>query len=146
MTLGDAHPRVYQIQSTWIQRIERIAHRTVRPLRRHGLCGGGFGGRASESLSLGIESCDIGSAAAGPRQVKHSFLMQFLHEEEAEASKAQSGAARQLLGLRARVLDAVFGIAAPDPKLGKEGSRVIHPQSAFATGARAAPAAGCRGE
>jgi hypothetical protein len=67
------------------------------------------------------------------RQVKHSFLAQFLHEEETEA-KAASKVAKRVRGVWARGLESVFGITAPDPKLGKEGSRVIHPQSAFATG------------
>jgi hypothetical protein len=46
---------------------------------------------------------------------------------------------RPFPGCAAQFLDAVFGITAPDPKTGREGSRVIHPQSAFATCASAAP-------
>jgi hypothetical protein len=67
------------------------------------------------------------------RQVKHSFLVQFLHDEESEA-KAASKVAKHVRSTWAWGLDAVFGITPPDPKMGKEGSRVIHPQSAFATG------------
>ncbi len=65
--------------------------------------------------------------------MKHSFLVQFLNTEETEA-KAASKAAQRVRSVWARGLESVFGITAPDPKLGKEGSRVIHPQSAFATG------------
>ena len=74
------------------------------------------------------------SMAVDTRKVKHSFLVQFLQDEESEAAKAASGAVRRLRSQWARGLEAVFGICEPDPKQGKEGSRVIHPQSNFATG------------
>ncbi len=64
--------------------------------------------------------------------LKHSFLRRFVHPEEAGRHKKDP--ARKLRRLKDRVLDSVFGICKPDFKLGKEGSRVIHPQSPFATG------------
>ena len=91
------------------------------------------------SPSVPLTYClDAPRSALRPLQVKHSFLVQFLQDEEAEASHA-APAAVGAVGPWGRALDAVFGIAAADPKLGKEGSRVVHPQSPFATGLRPAP-------
>ena len=93
-------------------------------------------GMSLQSLgAVGLEDSHA-TMAVDTRKVKHSFLVQFMQDEESEAVKAASNTALQLQSQWARGLEAVFGICEPDPKQGKEGSRVIHPQSNFATGAQ----------
>jgi hypothetical protein len=77
---------------------------------------------------------------ADTRKLKHSFLKRFIHDDEpAERTERASSSWRPSTGLVARLLEGVFGICEADPRMGKEGSRVIHPQSHFATGTGAAP-------
>ncbi len=72
--------------------------------------------------------------------MKRSFLSRFLEEEDDEP--APKDGAERLLVARFKVLQHFFGICDADPKLGREASSLIHPQSPFATGMRpAAPRA-----
>ncbi len=72
--------------------------------------------------------------------LKHSFLRRFARTDLEGRLTAQGFAqseetyASQPPSLMARLLEKVFGICKPDPKEGKEGSKVIHPQSNFHTG------------
>ncbi len=85
-----------------------------------------------------------GPQPAGTYTLKHSFLRRFARSDEeraAAAGRSPSGSHQnRLMGMKDRVLESVFGICEPDPKVGKEGSRVIHPQSHFVTGDPAGPA------
>jgi hypothetical protein len=69
---------------------------------------------------------------AKTQTMKHSFLRRLnrLGEEEQQQS------ARRLRRASDRALESVFGICEADPRMGKEGSRAIHPQSHFVTGER----------
>jgi hypothetical protein len=69
--------------------------------------------------------------ATATSTLKHSFLRRFVHSEEAGRNKEPE---HRLKRLRDRLLESVFGICEADPKVGKEGSRAIHPQSHFVTG------------
>ncbi len=66
--------------------------------------------------------------------LKHSFLRRFARTEGrlTDSQKEETCAGKP--GLVARLLENIFGICEPDPKVGKEGSKVIHPQSNFHTG------------
>lgn len=70
--------------------------------------------------------------------LKHSFLRRFARTESRSTARKSSPGGEtykgKAPGLAARLLETVFGICEPDPKLGKEGSKVIHPQSHFYTG------------
>ena len=68
--------------------------------------------------------------------MKRSFLSRFLEEDEDEP--APKDGAERLLEARFRVLQEFFGICDADPKLGREASSLVHPQSPFATGMRRA--------
>jgi hypothetical protein len=79
---------------------------------------------------------------ADTRTLKHSFLRRFVSLGE-EGRRDQDPPPRQLHRLRDRLLESGFGICEADPRVGKEGSRAIHPQSHFVTGGPAAlPTAG----
>ncbi len=64
--------------------------------------------------------------------MKRSFLTRFLEEEEEDA--APKDAAERIKDARFEFLERIFGICEADPKKGREASKVIHPQSPFATG------------
>jgi hypothetical protein len=72
--------------------------------------------------------------------LKHSFLRRFARTDEGKTAsgstqnQAEETNAGRAPGLMTRLLENVFGICEPDPKVGKEGSKVIHPQSNFHTG------------
>jgi hypothetical protein len=69
--------------------------------------------------------------------LKRSFLARFLEDEdELPAQKAKDEVEK---GLHHRILEQVFGICDADPKQGRDASRLIHPQSAFATGSLDSP-------
>jgi hypothetical protein len=72
----------------------------------------------------------------GVYTLRHSFLRRFVgsDEEEPAAARSVSHYRHRMAGLTDRLLESVFGICEADPKVGKEGSRVIHPQSHFVTG------------
>jgi hypothetical protein len=76
--------------------------------------------------------------AKAARSLKRSFMARFLEDDD-EADR--SGEKRSFLWRRGDerkrqkgVVERVFGICKADPKQGREGSSVIHPQSPFATG------------
>ncbi len=73
------------------------------------------------------------AALARTSTLKHSFLRRFVRPGEQEARRPK-GPTRQVQRMWDRLLDSVFGICEADPKVGKEGSRAIHPQSHFVTG------------
>ena len=72
--------------------------------------------------------------------LKHSFLRRFARTEGGPTARGLSQTEEDYVGkmaapnLMTRLLENVFGICEPDPKVGKEGSKVIHPQSNFHTG------------
>ena len=76
--------------------------------------------------------------------LKHSFIRRFARANDRQNARESpmdnETYADKPPGLMARLLENVFGICEPDPKVGKEGSKVIHPQSNFHTGVQDADA------
>ena len=71
-------------------------------------------------------------------KLRHSFLRRFARTEaDSTASNGGGSYAGKAPGWVSRLLETVFGICESDPKVGKEGSKVIHPQSHFHTGLQA---------
>ena len=144
--------------------LERIDRRTGRDkpspeghTRSQGACSaepdsaGRYSSRARDTSGDQDLSADHGQAPAPPKgsvsyafgrpatgTLKHSFLRRFARTDGAKSNR-ESPKGKEIYadtppGLMARLLEKVFGICEPDPKVGKEGSKVIHPQSNFHTG------------